>query len=72
MTEFIQEYIINKSNELFEKVKGYREHLHQYPELSFQEENTAQFVESKLQEIGVSSIQRIGKTGVTALILGSA
>ena len=70
MTEFIQQFIAKKSNELFEKVKGYREHLHQYPELSFQEENTAQFVESKLQEIGVSSIQRIGKTGVTALILG--
>ena len=70
MTEFIQEYILKKSNELFEKVKSYREYLHQYPELSYQEENTAKFIEQVLHKIGVERIERIGKTGVTAIILG--
>ncbi|NDF60230.1 MAG: amidohydrolase [Crocinitomicaceae bacterium] len=62
--------MIKKSNELFEKVKSYREYLHQYPELSYKEENTAKFVEQVLYKIGVERIERIGKTGVTALILG--
>jgi len=70
MTDHLLHFIQKKSEELFEKVKGYREHLHQYPELSYQEEQTATFVENKLKEIGVSNIQRVGKTGVTALILG--
>ncbi len=46
-----------------------RRHLHQYPELSFQEYKTAEFVSQKLQEIGLKP-ERIANTGVTALIKG--
>ena len=48
----------------------WREHLHAHPELSFKEVNTANFVEKKLKEIGVFSVERIANTGVVALIKG--
>jgi len=59
-----------KVDAIFEKVVAYREHLHKHPELSFQEFETANFVEKTLINIGIQHIERIGKTGVTALILG--
>lgn len=58
------------SDTLFQKLIEIRAHLHAYPELSFEEYKTAAFIENKLEEIGVSDIQRIGKTGVTAMIYG--
>jgi amidohydrolase len=63
-------YIKKRANELFEKVKGYREHIHRYPELSFEEYNTCEYVIKQLTSIGVTNIQKIGNTGITALILG--
>jgi amidohydrolase len=45
-----------------------RKHLHQNPELSFEEYNTQAFVLKKLKEFGVSNVQKIGITGVVALI----
>lgn len=58
------------ASEIFPKVKAYREHLHQFPELSYQENETANFVEEKLKEIGITEIKRLAKTGVVALISG--
>ncbi|MCL4857268.1 MAG: amidohydrolase, partial [Flavobacteriales bacterium] len=52
------------------EVIAIRRHLHQHPELSFQEFETADFVEQKLKEYGISDIQRMCKTGVVALIKG--
>jgi amidohydrolase len=66
----LQEFINQRIEAIFEKVVGYREHLHKHPELSFQEFETANFVEEKLKEIGIQNIQRIGQTGVTGLIIG--
>ena len=45
--------IEQKSLALYEKVKNYREHLHQHPELSYQEENTMLFVSAQLKELGI-------------------
>lgn len=48
---------------------SWRRHLHQYPELSFQEYQTADFVAEKLKEIeGVSVQERIANTGIVATI----
>ena len=66
----LQDIINLKVDSIFEKVVEYREHLHKHPELSFQEYETANFVEKILNNIGIQHIERIGKTGVTALILG--
>ena len=60
------------SESFFEEIKTYRRHLHQHPELSFKEYNTADFIENKLREMGVENVQRIVKTGVTFLLEGSS
>lgn len=66
----IEQLIKNYSEELFSKVKAYREHLHQFPELSYQEFETAKFVKEKLLEIGIEDVHSLGSTGVIALISG--
>src|SRR5215204_6459430 len=49
-----------------------RRHLHQHPELAFQEEQTARFVAERLDALGAEDIRTgIATTGVTALIRGT-
>lgn len=55
-------------DEIFEKVKGYREHLHANPELSFQEFNTMNFVSEQLTKIGIPHERNVAGTGVVGLI----
>ena len=62
--------IRNKSEILFEKVKGYREYMHQYPELSYQEYKTMTFVSEKLTTLGIEHTTKFGDTGVVAIIRG--
>jgi amidohydrolase len=66
----LEEKIKAYSQEIFEKVKAYREHLHKNPELSYEEFETSKFVQEKLAEIGIKDIQVLSKTGVVALIKG--
>lgn len=47
-----------------------RRHLHQHPELSFEEYQTVAFVERKLREIGLEKMEKKATTGLTALIEG--
>ncbi|MCF8408254.1 MAG: amidohydrolase [Crocinitomicaceae bacterium] len=61
-------FIKGKSIALYEKVKNYREHLHQHPELSYQEVETMRFVSEKLTQLGISHETGVGGTGVVALI----
>ncbi|MBM3186794.1 MAG: amidohydrolase [Bacteroidetes bacterium] len=58
-------------NEIFEKVKGYREHLHANPELSFQEFNTMNFVSEQLTKIGIPHEINVAGTGVVGIIRGT-
>ena len=68
--------------EILEKVKSFasqnateivviRRHLHQNPELSYHEYNTAKFISEKLKEIGLSPQEGIANTGVVVLIEGN-
>ncbi len=59
-----------QSELLFDKIKGYREYLHQHPELSFQEVETMAFVSSKLKELGIEHKTHVGGTGVLGIIRG--
>ncbi|MBR07633.1 MAG: N-acyl-L-amino acid amidohydrolase [Rickettsiales bacterium] len=59
------------SDEYFEEVLSFRRHLHSNPELSFEEYNTADFIEAKLKEMGITDFERKADTGVTFLIKGS-
>ena len=55
------------SDEYFEEVLSFRRHLHSNPELSFEEYNTADFIEAKLKEMGITDFERKADTGVTFL-----
>jgi amidohydrolase len=58
------------SEKIYPKIKSYREHLHQHPELSYEEFATMAFVAEKLKELGIPFQQGIAETGVVALIMG--
>ncbi|MES2587474.1 MAG: M20 family metallopeptidase, partial [Bacteroidota bacterium] len=66
----IQEKIKSLANEIYPKVLGYRKYLHQYPELSYQEFETAKFVKTQLEKIGITDIKTLANTGVVGLISG--
>ncbi|WP_377290696.1 M20 aminoacylase family protein [Rhizobium sp. SG2393] len=64
--------ILNRAAELQEEVTQWRRHIHERPELLFDVENTAAFVETKLKAFGVDEIVTgIGRTGVVGLIRGT-
>ncbi len=54
-----------------EIVKHYR-YLHQHPELSYQEENTAKYLIDFLQSEGISFRDKIGGTGILAWVKGES
>jgi amidohydrolase len=54
----------------FKDVVEFRRHIHQHPELSFQEFKTSEFVCSILDKHSISYISGIVKTGVVAIIEG--
>lgn len=54
----------------FPSIQAHRHHLHQFPELSFEEFETANYVKNVLTSIGLTDIQTVGKTGVIAMIHG--
>ena len=66
----MKQLIIQKSEEIFEKIKGYREYIHANPELSYEEHETMAFISEKLDELGIEHEAGIGKTGVVAIIRG--
>ena len=63
--------LCQRVDEIFEKVKGYREHLHANPELSFQEFNTMKFVSEQLTNIGIPHELNVAGTGVVGIISGT-
>lgn len=63
--------IRNDVDEILPGVVADRRHLHEHPELAFEEHETARFVAERLQSLGVEEIKiGVGRTGVTGLIRG--
>ena len=60
--------ILAKADELFEEVKSIREHIHQHPELSYQEFNTMAYVAEQLENMGIAYVSGVADTGVVGLI----
>lgn len=58
------------ANQYFNEVVSIRRHLHQHPELSFEEFNTSIFVCSVLDKYQISYTKGIVKTGIVAIIEG--
>src|SRR5690625_2734914 len=55
----------------FSDVVTWRRHLHQYPELSFEEVETAKFIKQKLISFGLEVKDQIGGNGVVGILKGS-
>ncbi|MEQ8365026.1 MAG: M20 family metallopeptidase [Cyclobacteriaceae bacterium] len=70
MSEIIEK-IKNLSNKFFPKIQEIRHHLHAHPELSFEEVNTANFIESELHKLGFTETQRVANTGISFIIKGN-
>ncbi|WP_042460305.1 M20 family metallopeptidase [Neobacillus dielmonensis] len=62
--------MIEITDEVKEDVIRWRRYLHQNPELSFQEEQTAQFVYDTLKSFGNLELSRPTKTSVMARLIG--
>ncbi|MCA0047214.1 M20 family metallopeptidase [Mesorhizobium sp. B283B1A] len=63
--------ILNRAAEMQDEVAGWRQHLHQTPELNFDVFKTAAFVTGKLKEFGCDDVVTgLGKTGVVGIIRG--
>jgi amidohydrolase len=64
-------------NELYAKLEGYyeemvsiRRYMHQHPELSFQEYNTAEFIQSYYKKHNIEVKGNVGGNGVVAKVYG--
>ncbi len=59
------------ATERFEQALENRRHLHQHPELSFEEHHTANYIAKALEARGIEGIERgVGGNGVVATIAG--
>lgn len=65
----LKEKIKNLAEAFFEETVGFRRHLHQHPELSFEEHETSTFVKQQLDRLGIPHENMAG-TGVVGLIVG--
>jgi len=66
----MQTTIKQLAHQFFSEIQAIRHHIHAYPELSFQEFETAQFISNKLNEFGIEHKTGVAGTGIVALIKG--
>lgn len=66
----MESFILKMARIHLPNVIAIRRHLHQYPELSFEEKETAAFVAAQLDDIGVKYQKDVAGTGIVALIEG--
>lgn len=59
------------SEKYFDKMVAIRRHLHQYPELSGEEQQTAQYITQVLDQIGIAYQKNIAGYGIVALLKGN-
>ncbi len=57
---------------VMQEVVAWRRHLHQHPELSFHEHETARFVQEQLQKLPNLTLSRPTETSVLAVLKGTA
>lgn len=71
MNPEIAKKISSLAKEIASKAIQYRRHLHTYPELSYQEVKTMEYVSDVLTELNINHATHFGDTGVVAIIRGS-
>lgn len=52
------------------RLEKWRHHLHQNPELGFEEKETSDFIARQLDEFGIPATRGIGKTGLVGIVEG--
>ncbi|WP_112180095.1 MULTISPECIES: M20 family metallopeptidase [Paraliobacillus] len=62
--------IINNIDQHYDDMVKMRRFLHQNPELSFQEENTAKFIANTYESLGIPYQAKVGGNGVVARLVG--
>ncbi len=62
--------ILQQAQSLHEKIRGWRRHIHRYPELGFTETRTAGFINATLFDLGLETETEVAKTGVVGKIKG--
>lgn len=62
--------LFSRLDELYEEIVEIRRHLHQYPELSFQEEKTARYIADFHEQLGHEVRTNVGGHGVLAYLKG--
>ncbi|RLD60731.1 MAG: amidohydrolase [Bacteroidetes bacterium] len=66
----IQNRIKQRSKELLTEIINIRQRIHENPELSFEEHETADLISKVLKSIGIEYKKGIAKTGIVGLIKG--
>jgi len=64
------EYIQKQDKHILEKVVQWRRHLHQHPELSFEEKETTKYIASVLDGMGIP-YEQVSPTGLIGIIHGN-
>ncbi|MBP3041358.1 amidohydrolase [Bacillaceae bacterium Marseille-Q3522] len=62
--------LYEKLDSYFDEMVSIRRYLHQHPELSFQEINTANYIKTFYEKLGVEVKDQVGGNGVVAKIYG--
>ncbi|RWZ58767.1 amidohydrolase [Halobacillus fulvus] len=63
--------LVEKIKQIYPRVVEWRRHLHQYPELSFQEKQTSAWIAKKLHSLGVFEVEEnVGGFGIVATLRG--
>ena len=62
--------IINRVADFQDELTAWRRHLHQHPELGFEEFKTADFIADRLTDMGIEIDRGLGGTGVVGTIHG--
>jgi hippurate hydrolase len=66
MERFIMNTLLNTLNADQEQMKSWRHHMHRYPEVAFDEHQTASYIATLLRGWGYDVTEGIGQTGVVA------
>lgn len=71
MKVLVNQVLRKEAEAVADKVRQYREHIHRYPELSYQEHQTMAYVSEQLAKIGIPHETGVAGTGVVGLIRGA-
>ena len=57
--------------QIFPKMKQWRQKIHSYPEIAYEEFKTSEFIEQKLKSFGIKVYKNFGTTGLVGILEGN-